>query len=72
MRKIIARGVVDGRWRQRVALSFMTMYRHLYSHIDNLLRYNRRKWKPLIGCNGLAQCHRVLNYDNALCQSVLL
>ena len=24
------------------------------------MRFNRRKWKPLIGCNGLAQCHRVL------------
>ena len=23
--------------------------------------YNRRKWKPLIGSNKLAPCHRVLN-----------
>ena len=38
----------------------MTMYKHLYSHIAHFMRYNRRKWKPLIGCNRLAQYHRVL------------
>ena len=43
-----------------MALSFMTMYYHLYSHIAHFMRYNRRKWKPVIGCNGLAQYHSVL------------
>ena len=39
----------------------MPMYRHLYSHVAHFMRYNRRKWKPLIGWNWLAQCQRVLD-----------
>ena len=38
----------------------MPMYKHLSSHIAHFMRYNRRKWKPLIGWNRIAQCHRVL------------
>ena len=30
----------------------------------HFMRYNRRKWKPLIDCNGLAQRHCVLNVCN--------
>ena len=49
MRKIVARGFeVGGGWKS-VTLSFITMFQHLQSHIAHFMRYNRRKWKPLIG-----------------------
>ena len=48
-------------WVEKRALTFMPMYKHPSSHIAHFMRYNRRKWKPLIGWNRLAQCHRVLN-----------
>ena len=44
----------------------MPKYKHLYSPIAHFMRYNRKKWKPLIGRNGLAQYHRVLRSINIL------
>ena len=44
----------------------MPMYKHLSSHLAHFMRYNRRKWKPLIGWNRLAQCHRVLMKYNVV------
>ena len=43
-----------------VTLSSITMFQHLHSHIAHFIRHNRMKWKPLIGWNRLAQCHRLL------------
>ena len=48
-------------WVKKRALTFMSMNKHLSSHIAHFMRYKRRKWKHLIGWNRLAQCHRVLN-----------
>ena len=46
----------------------MPIYKHLFSHIAHFMGYNRRKWKPLIGWNRLAPCHRVLTlYISNMC-----
>ena len=47
-------------WEEKRALTFMPIYNHLLSQIAHFMGYNRMKWKPLIGWNRLAQCHRVL------------
>ena len=47
---------------EKRALTFMPMYKHLSSHIAHFMRYNRRKWKPLIDLSRLAQCHRLLSF----------
>ena len=39
----------------------MPIHKHLSSYIAHFMGYNRRKWKPLIGWNMLAPCHRVLH-----------
>ena len=65
MRKIVAMGFEGGGGCKSVALSFMTMLQHLYSHIAHCMRYNRRKCKHVIGCHRLAHCHRVLNISVA-------
>ena len=54
------KGCWGRRWEEKRALTFMPIYNHLLSHIAHCMGYNRRKWKPLIGWNMLAKCHRVL------------